>query len=86
MALDDNYETDVGFPTAPYFDSPGSLFIESPLPECASDWTARLHGEYSNDFDNLNRAGSSLLLEHSSRFGIDTSWDYRYQGPADRTR
>jgi hypothetical protein len=79
VALGDDYELAAWFPDAPYEGVAGALVIDSPLPENSSDWIARLRGEYSNDFDNLNRAGSSLLLEHSSRFGIDTSWDYRYQ-------
>ena len=81
IALGDDYELAAWFPDAPYDDVPGALVIESPLPANTSDWTAHLRGEYSNDFDKLNRAGSSLLLEHSSRFGIDTSWDYRYHDP-----
>ncbi|PQO42105.1 hypothetical protein [Blastopirellula marina] len=31
--------------------------------------------EYGTDFSNLNRIGTKLLVEGSSRWGLDTQWD-----------
>lgn len=77
--LHDNYDLDAWFPPAPYEGADGSLLIDSPLTGESASWTAHLRGEYATDFGDQNRAGGSLLFEHSSRFGIDTSADYRYQ-------
>jgi hypothetical protein len=38
-------------------------------------WSARPRAELGTDFDDLERIGFGLDLEHASRFGLDTAWN-----------
>jgi hypothetical protein len=39
-------------------------------------WAARLHVEYADEFNDVERVGGHLLLETRSRFGLDTETSY----------
>ncbi|HZZ78091.1 MAG TPA: hypothetical protein VFE62_06215 [Gemmataceae bacterium] len=43
------------------------------------DWALRVSVENGNDFDGLNRLGGQVKLEHVSRFGIFTNWNYFHE-------
>lgn len=42
----------------------------------ARHWSCRLRAEYTSDFNDLSRIGGHLLLSSTSRFGVDTGFDY----------
>ena len=39
-------------------------------------WSARLSAEYASELDDLERVGGRLLINTSSRFGLDTQMSY----------
>jgi len=64
------------FPSAPYAeDHPGYLVIDAVDPTGTDNWFVRLSTEYGTDFGNLSRIGSRLLIDSSSRFGLETEWN-----------
>lgn len=42
-------------------------------------WGGRLSVEDGNDFSGLNRAAGQMLLEHSSGFGMLTTWNHYHE-------
>jgi hypothetical protein len=42
-------------------------------------WSARLDVDESNDFRGLNRVGGRLLLDTTTRFGLQTSWTWLHE-------
>lgn len=60
---------------------PGPLGPGSDLPMTATlgrlkSWSGRFRLEYADDFDAVGRFGGHMLLETTSRFGLDGSLDY----------
>jgi hypothetical protein len=85
--LDDKYLQTLPFTPYPYVNDYHGYQIMSPewakayydidttdIPR--KSWAVRLTLENGNDFDGMNRAGGQLKLEHESRWGIFTNWDY----------
>ncbi len=71
-AIGDSWDGTADFPQYPYeSDHPGYLILVSPLTENFNSWGLRAAVDYGNDFSNMQRIGTQVLLEHSSRFGID---------------
>jgi len=44
-------------------------------PRGRQTWSSRPRAELGTDFDDLERFGFGLDLEHESRFGLDTAWN-----------
>lgn len=64
------------FPPAPYAeDHPGYLVIDAVDPLGTDNWSVRLSTEYGTDFGDLSRIGAHLLVDTSSRFGVETEWN-----------
>jgi hypothetical protein len=91
--LGDDYRHDGYFLAHPYQHGlPGFMRIEgfldeglppgaSPLdPQGLRTWIGRLTLQESNDFRGLNRVNGQVLLDSSSRFGLQTGWTYLTEG------
>jgi hypothetical protein len=89
VILQDDAGVEGYFRRYPYADGdPGFMYRDGwsePRPAPGSDavevlglgrWSVRGLVEESNDFDGLNRATLHLLLETTSRLGLQTSWTY----------
>lgn len=64
------------FPPAPYAQGhPGYLVIDPIDPAGTAGWTLRLSSEYGTNFDDLDRIGTRLVVDTSSRFGFDAEWN-----------
>jgi hypothetical protein len=85
--LDDNYKQTLPFTPYPYVNDYHGYQIMAPewakayysvdttdIPR--KSWAVRVSVENGNDFDGMNRAGGQLKVEHESRWGIFTHWDY----------
>jgi hypothetical protein len=74
-ALEDNWDTWPEFPAGPYADShQGYLLIESPYSTPTRAWSARVTALYGTDFGDLSWAGTRIVVDTASRFGVDSSW------------
>lgn len=76
QALSDDLSLAGCFPEHPYDEADGSLLPDK-SPRGAHDSLIVLQGQYGDDFDRLIHANGRLLMEHSSRFGIDSEFFYR---------
>ena len=77
--LDDWGLPDGRFLAYPYEYGIGGYLLESRselFPRARSSWGFRLQGEYGEDFDAIRRAGMRVLIETSSRFGVDAAAGY----------
>jgi hypothetical protein len=87
MMLEDKYEHALPFTPFPYANDYHGYQImptewaktyynvdTSDVPR--KTWAVRLSIENGNDFEGMNRVGAQLKLEHESRWGIFTNWDY----------
>ncbi len=73
--LDDDYSVEAGFPRFPYDDVPGHI-ITDPQATTTRRWAARLSTEYREPFEHIQVVGGRLLVDTTTRFGVDTQWDY----------
>ncbi len=70
--VQDDYSATGYFPAYPYRDGiDGYLMIEPWLPSESSSFSLQLRTEYADDFDSISRIGTRMLLDTSTRFGID---------------
>jgi hypothetical protein len=85
LALEGDSPSKAYFPDYPYFKSqPGHLYFpEHDNSATAQDesirlrkWSLRLSGEEGNDFRGMNRVGIRASLDTSSRFGLQSSWNF----------
>lgn len=85
FALEGDSPSKAYFPDYPYFKSqPGHLYFpEHDNTATAHDeairlrlWSLRLAGEEGNDFRGLNRVGVRVSLDTSSRFGLQSNWNF----------
>ncbi|MCE9544747.1 MAG: hypothetical protein K8T25_04405 [Planctomycetia bacterium] len=60
------------FPYEPHSNDP-DVPSNSPFTKC---WGGHVRGEYADNFDNVSRIGGRIVLEHNSRFGIDSECNY----------
>jgi hypothetical protein len=68
------------YPRFPYEDGlEGYLMIDPEVPLEPFGWSARLRTEYIDSFDGLSTVGGYLLLETTSRFGVDAEVNYRME-------
>jgi hypothetical protein len=63
------------FPRFPYEDGFG-YFGSDRSPPPTRCWAGRVNIEYPDPFDHMDRVGGRLLLETTSRFGLDAQADY----------
>ena len=72
-------DLDAQFQSFPYDDeASGYLFLDVPaIDGRVKEWSARLSTNYGTDFRGLEKIGGRLRLDTTSRWGIDTEWDYR---------
>ena len=75
-ALADDLSEDGYFPEHPYENAEGSLLYDK-SPRGAHDSLIVLQGQYGDDFDDIFHANGRVLMENSSRFGIDAEFNYR---------
>jgi hypothetical protein len=84
-AMGDRMERDGYFQHFPYAEADGLMRFDTDAVDNSRTWSGRIRAEYADDFDVLQRAGGQLLLEHSSRLGLDTTLDaFEQPGVADR--
>ena len=73
----DTYSEQGYFPHYPYENgTPGFMVGEWDAPTTGYSAHLRTRFEYAEDFDDLSRFGGRVLLEHTSRFGLDSSFDF----------
>ncbi len=85
--LEDKYEHTLPFAPYPYADDYHGYQImptewakayynvdTSDVPR--KSWAVRLTVENGNDFERMNRVGGELKVEHESRWGIFTNWNW----------
>lgn len=58
----------------PHQEGPGYWLDRDDAP-WARSWSFRPRAELARDFDDLERVGLALQVEHASRFGLDASWN-----------
>jgi hypothetical protein len=76
-ALGDDYEMLATFPDYPYAgDLPGALIKTTRHEGTARGWMGTLQIFDIQETDNIDRFGGRLVLDSSSRFGIDTESNY----------
>ena len=77
MLVDDNDEVLLHADYPYKRDWDGYFVDQDPEPGWAKRWSGRFLAESGTDFDGLQKQGGRLRLETSSRFGLDTEWNYR---------
>ena len=85
--LEQDGRTDTNFASFPYnHNHDGYLMFDTLEQDANRDdpWAIRVLSEYGTDFDGLDRYGGRLMLDTSSRLGIDTEWNHWWEdlGPA----
>lgn len=85
--MGDTYAYAGYFVRYPYADGyPGSMWIDRAFEvgpgTPVKNWRGHVSLENGDDFDGLNRTNGRLLLETSSRFGLQTSWNYFHENLA----
>ena len=76
VMVGDNYSESGYFPHYPYENgTPGFMVGEFDAPTEGYSAHLRTRFEYADNFDDLSRIGGRVLFEHTSRFGIDSSFD-----------
>lgn len=71
----DEVLTMADFPYAENWD--GYFVNQFPQPEWAKPWSGRFLAESGTNFDGLQKHGGRLRLDTSSRWGLDTEWNFR---------
>jgi len=62
----------------PYAENWDGYFVNQvPQPEWAKPWSGRFLAESGTNFDGLQKHGGRLRLDTSSRWGLDTEWNFR---------
>jgi hypothetical protein len=85
--LDDDYHHNMPFTPYPYvgsyrgyqvlpIETAQELYDIETNDVLRKNWAGRVSIENGNDFSGLNRFNGQLRLEHLSRFGIITNWNY----------
>ncbi len=75
--LEDSFIQDKYFAEFPYDGTSGYMLSDVSPIENPRTWSARLRGELGDDFEDTTRIGGHLLVSNTSRFGVDTEWNYR---------
>ncbi|MBN2022159.1 MAG: hypothetical protein JW809_05150 [Pirellulales bacterium] len=68
--MGDDFAIEAEFPRFPYDHTPGYMLVDNWSPR-ARWWAGRFQAEFRDDFDRLEHAGGRLLLETTSRWGLD---------------
>ncbi|MBC7819808.1 MAG: hypothetical protein IAG10_23235 [Planctomycetaceae bacterium] len=55
----------------------GYFVNQDPEPDWTKRWSGRFLVESGTDFDGLQKHGGRLRLDTTSRFGLDTEWNFR---------
>ncbi len=74
-ALEGNSYLEAKFPEHPYDNIPGSLVIMTDPVDDVRPWLAEFRTEFATDFDGLDRIGGKVLLDTSTRLGLDAEWN-----------
>lgn len=73
----DDYSSAGFFPEHPYQDDiEGYMMIDPFLPIEPSAYSLQARMEYADDFDSISRIGSRILLDTTTRFGVDSEVNY----------
>ncbi len=78
--IGDDYSRTTYLSCYPYQHDQSGFVLEEPRLPRSDDmflWSLRMRAEYAENFDTLTRWGGGVLWESRSRFGLDTSLDYR---------
>ena len=79
---DDDWSTKALFPDYPYFNNHrGHLYFPDldngpDITIRVRPWSIRVAGEEGNDFCGMNRVGIRASLDTSTRFGLQTNWNF----------
>lgn len=76
VALGDDLSTTSYFAEHPYENAKGNMLLEGAA-RGAHDSQIVLQGQYGDNIGGIRHVNGRLLLEHSSRFGVDTEIFYR---------
>ena len=71
LTADQPFSQSGEFPAFPYASTSGYL-IDEPTGVPTRNWAGRFDVEYVDTFDRVEKVGGHLLLETTSRFGLDT--------------
>ncbi len=77
-ALNDEYSRDAWFPKHPYRASDGAVVYDESI-RGSHDWLTVLQGQHGTDFDDMMLWNGRAIIEHKSRWGIDTEFNYRQE-------
>jgi len=69
----------------PYRDGPHYMTIDR-WTDGSRRWSARLRGDYAEDFDDMSRISGHLLVSTSARFGLDTEMNFLQERLPERRR
>lgn len=78
LALDDDLGKDAWFPKHPYRETDGALAYDEAI-KGTHDSLIVLQGVYGNDLDDMRLFNGRAILEHRSRWGLDTEFFYRHE-------
>ena len=71
------------FADYPYVGEWDGYFVnQEPEPDWTKRWSGRVLAESGSDFDGLQKHGGRLRLDTTSRWGLDTEWNYRRESLA----
>lgn len=79
LILGDDLERDGYFPKHPYENIDGALTHDAGV-SGTHDTAITLQGVLGSDFEDLFLFNGRALIEHRTRFGIDTEFNYRREG------
>ena len=80
-AIIDDKDEELSLAEYPYkADWAGYFVNEHPEPDWTKHWSGRFLTESGADFDGLQKHGGRLRLDTTSRWGLDTEWNYRREG------
>ncbi|TWT32665.1 hypothetical protein [Blastopirellula retiformator] len=79
MALGDKFGVPSSFRDYPGQSTPGYMIIGEEWAERGKPYSVRTSVEYDNDFSDLSRIGTKLLVESKQRWGVDTQWNQYFE-------
>lgn len=79
LALGDKFGVPSSFRHYPGQAEPGYMWIGDQTAAVGKPYSVRASVEYDNDFQDLSRIGTKLLVESKQRWGIDTQWNQYFE-------
>lgn len=79
QALGDDFARPSSFQAYPGQLESGYLLLGEERAEMGKPYSVRASVEYDNDFHDLSRIGTKLLVEGKQRWGVDTQWNQYFE-------